>query len=73
METKFTEIMDMMLGVERIIKQMLIEIMVTKYFTHKFTEVDGQEIILFWGFFYHPLSIYGVKKFFFIKYNNKYF
>jgi hypothetical protein len=40
METKFTEIMDMMLGVERIIKQMLIEIMVKKYFTHKFTEVD---------------------------------
>ena len=30
METKFTEIMDMMLGVERIIKQMLIEIMVKK-------------------------------------------
>ena len=40
METKFTEIMDMMLGVERLVKQMLIEIMVTKYFTHKFTEVD---------------------------------
>jgi hypothetical protein len=36
----FTDIMDMMLGVERLIKQMLIEIMVTKYFTHKFTEVD---------------------------------
>ena len=30
----------MMLGVERLVKQMLIEIMVTKYFTHKFTEVD---------------------------------
>jgi hypothetical protein len=28
-------------GVGRLIKQMLIEIMVTKYFTHKFTEVDG--------------------------------
>ena len=37
---KITEIMDMMLGVERLVKQMLIEIMVTKYFTHKFTEVD---------------------------------
>jgi hypothetical protein len=34
------EIMDMMLGVERLVKQMLIEIMVKKYFTHKCTEVD---------------------------------